>query len=152
MLCLCLRICLLGDMLILIEDVTFPLCAQALSSEIDEKIQSLQRLNELSQNLGRSSNDQGFTDEVQGVTRRVHASLPTVRDKSNRLSTMLRCFEHQQCTQKHITFLKEVKSRLEVEFCVDGVVDAENELENIKVRSLVRRMSLPRGYYGTRNK
>ena len=67
---------------------------------------------------------------------------------------MLRCFEHQQCTQKHITFIKEVKSRLEVEFCVDGVVDAENELENIKVRilSLGRRMSLPRGYYGTRNK
>ena len=83
-----------------------------------------------------SSNNKEFAEEVIAVTKRVQAALPIVRDKSNRLSTMLQCFEHQQCTQKHVTFLKEVKSRLEVEFCVDGVVDAENELENIKVRGL----------------
>ena len=68
------------------------------------------------------------------MTDRVQAALPTLRDNSNRLSIMLQCFEHQQCTQKHVTFLEEVKSRLEVEFCLDGVVDAENELEVVKVR------------------
>lgn len=101
---------------------------------MDDQLQSLQRLNELSEKLVSSSNNQEFAEDVHAVTERVQAALPIVRDRSNRLSIMLQCFEHQQCTQKHVTFLEEVKSRLEVEFCLDGVVDVENELEVIKVR------------------
>ena len=108
---------------------------QSLASETDDQIQSLQRLNELSQKLVSSSNNQDFAEDVHAVTERVQTALPTVRDINNRLSTMLQCFEHQQCTQKHVTFLNEVKSRLEVEFCLDGVVDAENELQAVKVRA-----------------
>lgn len=107
---------------------------QALASRVDDQLQSLQRLNELSEKLVSSSNNQEFAQDVHAVTERIQAALPIVRDRSNRLSIMLQCFEHQQCTQKHVTFLEEVKSRLEVEFCLDGVVDVENELEVIKVR------------------
>ena len=107
---------------------------QLLTSKVDDQLQSLSRLNELSEKLVSSSNNQEFAHEVHAVTDRVQAALPTLRDNSNRLSIMLQCFEHQQCTQKHVTFLEEVKSRLEVEFCLDGVVDAENELEVVKVR------------------
>lgn len=107
---------------------------QALASKMNDQLQSLQRLNELSEKLVSSSNNQEFAQDVHAVTERVQAALPIVRDRSNRLSIMLQCFEHQQCIQKHVTFLEEVKSRLEVEFCLDGVVDVENELEVIKVR------------------
>lgn len=107
---------------------------QLLYSKIDDQLQLLQRLNELSEKLVNSSNNQEFAQEVHAVTKRVQTALPTVRDRSNRLPTMLQCFEHQQCTQKHVSFLEEVKSRLDVEFCLDGVVDAENELGVIKVR------------------
>ena len=103
---------------------------------MDNQLQSLQTLNELSEKLGSSPSNQEITQDVRSVTARVEAALPTVRDKSNRLSIMLQCFQHQQCTQKHVTFLKEVKSRLEVEFCLDGVVDVENELQGVKVRVL----------------
>lgn len=103
---------------------------------MDNQLQSLQTLNDLSEKLGSSSSNQEITQDVRSVAERVEAALPTVRDKSNRLSLMLQCFQHQQCTQKHVTFLKEVKSRLEVEFCLDGVVDVENELEGVKVRDL----------------
>jgi len=112
---------------------------QVLASKMDDQLQSLQRLNELSEKLLSSSNNQEFAQEVHAVTERVQAALPTVRERSNRLSIMRQCFEHQQCTQKHDTFLEEVKSRLEVEFCLDGVVDVENELEVIKVRKGLRR-------------
>ena len=115
-----------------------PLFIQVLASKTDDQRQSLQRLNELSEKLVSSSNNQEFAREVNGVTERVQAALPIVRDRSNRLSIMLQCFEHQQCTQKHVTFLEEVKSRLEVEFCLDGVVDVENELAVIKVRKDLR--------------
>jgi len=111
---------------------------QALASKMGDQLQSLQRLNELSEKLASSSNNQEFAQEVRVVTERVQAALPIVRDRSNRLSIMLQCFEHQQCTQKHVTFLEEVKSRLKVEFCLDGVVDVENELEVIKVRKSLR--------------
>ena len=107
---------------------------QALASKMDDQLQSLQRLNELSEKLLSSSNKQEFAQEVHAVTERLQAALPNMRDRSNRLAVMLQCFEHQQCTQKHVTFLEEVKSRLKVEFCLDGVVDVENELEVIKVR------------------
>ena len=112
----------------------YPLITQALASKTEDQHQSLQRLNELSEKLVSSSNNHEFAQEVNAVTDRVQAALPIVRDRSNRLSIMLQCFEHQQCTQKHVTFLEEVKSRLEVEFCLDGVVDVENELAVIKVR------------------
>ena len=103
---------------------------------MDNQLQSLQTLNELSEKLGSSPSNQEIIQDVRSVTARVEAALPNVRDKSNRLSIMLQCFQHQQCTQKHVTFLKEVKSRLEVEFCLDGVVDVENELQGVKVRDL----------------
>ena len=103
---------------------------------MDNQLQSLQTLNELSAKLGSSPSNREITQDVRSVTQRVEAALPTVRDRSNRLSIMLQCFQHQQCTQKHVTFLKEVKSRLEVEFCLDGVVDVENELQGVKVRVL----------------
>ena len=118
------------------------LFVQLLASKMDDQLQSLQRLKELSEKLVSSSNNQEFAQEVHSVTERMQAALPTVRDRSDRLPTMLQCFEHQQCIQKHVTFLEEVKSRLEVEFCLDGVVDAENELEVIKVRSDFR-LSFP---------
>jgi len=111
---------------------------QALASKIGDQLQSLQRLNGLSEKLASSSNNQEFAQEVHVVTERVQAALPIVRDRSNTLSIMLQCFEHQQCTQKHVTFLEEVKSRLKVEFCLDGVVDVENEQEVIKVRTSCR--------------
>lgn len=110
--------------------------AQLLTAQMDAQLQSMQTLNELSEKLASSSNNQEITQDVRTVTERVQAALPTVRDRSNRLSIMLQCFQHQQCAQKHVTFLKEVKSRLEVEFCLDGVVDVENELEGVKVRDL----------------
>ena len=109
---------------------------QLLASQMDNQLQSLQALNELTEKLGSSSNNPGIAQDVHSVTERVQAALPVVRDRSNRLPIMLQCFRHQQCTEKHVTFLKEVKSRLEVEFCLDGVVDAENELEGVKVSDL----------------
>ena len=105
---------------------------------MDNQLQSLQTLNELSEKLASSSSNQDIAKDVRTVTERLQAALPTVRDRSNRLPIMLQCFQHQQCTQKHVTFLEEVKSRLEVEFCLDGVVDVENELEGVKVRGLGR--------------
>lgn len=108
---------------------------QVLASKMDDQLQSLRRLNELSEKLVSSSNNQEFAQEVHALTERVQDVLPIVGDRSSRLSIMLQCFEHQQCTQKHVTFLEEVKSRLEVEFCLDGVVDVENELEVVKVRT-----------------
>ena len=117
--------------------LTFPLhllFLQVLASKMDDQLQSLRRLNELSEKLVSSSNNQEFAEEVHALTERVQDTLPIVGDWSSRLTIMLQCFEHQQCTQKHVTFLEEVKSRLEVEFCLDGVVDVENELEVVKVR------------------
>lgn len=108
---------------------------QVLASKMDDQLQSLRRLNELSEKLVSSSNNQEFAQEVHTLTERVQDVLPIVGDRSSRLSIMLQCFEHQRCTQKHVTFLEEVKSRLEVEFCLDGVVDVENELEVVKVRT-----------------
>lgn len=108
---------------------------QVLASKMDDQLQSLRRLDELSEKLVSSSNNQEFAQEVHTLTERVQDVLPIVGDRSSRLSIMLQCFEHQQCTQKHVTFLEEVKSRLEVEFCLDGVVDVENELEVVKVRT-----------------
>ena len=116
---------------------------QALASKMDDQLQSLQRLNELSEKLVSSSNNQEFAQEVHAVTERIQAALPIVRGRSNRLPVMLQCFEHQQCTQKHVTFLEEVKSRLEVEFCLDGVVDVENELGVVKVRKGLRHRFAP---------
>ena len=108
---------------------------QVLASKMDDQPQSLRRLNELSEKLVSSSNNQDFAQEVHALTERVQDVLPIVGDRSSRLSIMLQCFEHQRCTQKHVTFLEEVKSRLEVELCLDGVVDVENELEVVKVRT-----------------
>lgn len=108
---------------------------QVLASKMDDQLQSLRRLDELSEKLVSSSNNQEFAQEVHTLTERVQDVLPIVGDRSSRLSIMLQCFEHQRCTQKHVTFLEEVKSRLEVEFCLDGVVDVENELEVVKVRT-----------------
>ena len=117
--------------------LTFPLhllFLQVLASKMDDQLLSLRRLNELSEKLVSSSNNQEFAQEVHALTERVQDTLPIVGDWSSRLTIMLQCFEHQQCTQKHVTFLEEVNSRLEVEFCLDGVVDVENELEVVKVR------------------
>lgn len=111
---------------------------QVLASKMDDQLQSLRRLNELSEKLVSSSNNQEFAQEVHALTERVQDVLPMVGDRSSRLTIMLQCFEHQQCTQKHVTFLEEVKSRLEVEFCLDGVVDVENELEVVKVRTSLK--------------
>ena len=74
----------------------YPLITQALASKTEDQHQSLQRLNELSEKLVSSSNNNEFAQEVNAVTDRVQAALPIVRDRSNRLSIMLQCFEHQQ--------------------------------------------------------
>ena len=102
---------------------------------MDNHLQSLQTLNELSSKLASSPSNPEITEDVRSLTDQVQAALPAVRDRSNRLPMMLRCFQYQQSTQKHVTFVNEVKARLDVEFCLDGVVDVENELEGVKVRS-----------------
>lgn len=100
---------------------------------MDTQLQSLQTLNELSAKLVSSSSNPEIIEDVRSVTEQVNAALPSVRDRSNRLPIMLQCFQHQQSIQRHITFLNEVKGRLDVEFCLDGVVDVENELDSVKV-------------------
>lgn len=101
---------------------------------MESQLQSLNTLNQLSEKLGSSSSNEGVSKDVHSVAERVQTALPVVRETSNRLPVMLECFRHQQYTEKHAAFLKEVRSRLEVEFCLDGVVDAENELSGIQVR------------------
>ena len=110
--------------------------AQLVTSETDTQLQSLETLNELSGKLASSSSNPEITEDVRSVSEQVHAALPSVRDWSNRLPIMLQCFQHQQSTQRHVTFLNEVKARIDVEFCLDGVVDVENELDGVKVRYL----------------
>ena len=110
--------------------------AQLVTSETDTQLQSLETLNELSGKLASSSSNPEITEDVRSVSEQVHAALPSVRDWSNRLPIMLQCFQHQQSTQRHVTFLNEGKARIDVEFCLDGVVDVENELDGVKVRYL----------------
>lgn len=111
-------------------------CLQVLSLQVESQFQSLNTLNQLSGKLGSSSSNAGISKDVHSVAERVQKALPVVRETSNRLPVMLECFQHQQYTEKHVAFLKEVRSRLEVEFCLDGVVDAENELSGVQVRGL----------------
>ena len=119
-----------------LDCVCSPFYAQLVTSEMDTQLQSLQTLNELSARLASSSSNPEITEDVRSVSEQVHAALPSVRDRSNRLPIMLQCFQHQQSTQRHVTFLNEVKARIDVEFCLDGVVDVENELDGVKVRYL----------------
>lgn len=111
-------------------------CLQVLNPQVESQLQSLNTLNQLSEKLGSSSSNEGISKDVHIVAERVQTALPVVRETGNRLPVMLECFQHQQCTEKHVAFLKEVRSRVEVEFCLDGVVDAENELSGIQVRGL----------------
>ena len=116
-----------------LDSVCSPFYAQLVTSETDSQLQSLQTLNELSAKLASSSSN---PEDVRSVSEQVHAALPSVRDWGNRLPIMLQCFQHQQSIQRHVTFLNEVKARIDVEFCLDGVVDVENELDGVKVRYL----------------
>lgn len=93
----------------------------------------LSSIHEIAERLYERTQNKEIEDDVQTVTERIEALVPTVSETSGKLGAMHKAFQQQKTVKEHIVFLREVRSRLEVEFCLDSIQDVEKELENLKV-------------------
>jgi hypothetical protein len=100
---------------------------------MDEYLSTLSGLHEVATKLYETTKNKEKEDDVQTVTEQVEALVPRVTTMSEKLGAMHRGFQQQKTVQEHVVFLREVRSRLEVEYCLDQIQDVEKELRILKV-------------------
>lgn len=93
----------------------------------------LSSIHDVASRLYEQTQNKGIEEEVQTVTERIESLVPCVSETSEKLGAMHKAFQQQKIVQEHVVFLREVKSRLDAEFCLDNIQDVEKELENLKV-------------------
>lgn len=102
---------------------------------MDEHLSMLSDLHEIATKLYERTQDKEIEEDVQVLTKQVEELVPRVGEASEKLGAMHKGFQQQKMVQEHIVFLREVVSRLEVEYCLDEIQDVEKELEILKVCS-----------------
>lgn len=100
---------------------------------MDTKLESLEQIHKVAEEILEHSQMSEIEEQVKSVTSRVHSLLPTIAASKDKLTIMHRCFLYQKTVQEHSMFLKEVHSRLEVEYCIDCLEDSEKEMATLKV-------------------
>ena len=100
---------------------------------MDSNLQSLERIHQVAEEILQQSQLTEIKEQVKSVTNRVHTLLPAIAGAKDKLTMMHRCFLYQKSVQEHSMFLKEVCSRLEVDYCINCLEDAVKEMDTLKV-------------------
>ena len=109
---------------------------QKVSTELDGQVALLEKHQEVAARLVDQPGGQTVKERTHAITERIQALSRAVSANAAKFAALQSAAEFQKAAQEHLVFLKEVRSRLEVEFCLDGVGDVENEISNVEVSRL----------------
>lgn len=107
---------------------------QNLTAEVDSNLDSLEKIHQVAEEILQQSQLLEIKEQVKSITGRVHSLVAAIAAAKDKLTIMHRCFMYQKSVQEHSMFLKEVSSRLDVEYCIDCLEDAVKEMETLKVK------------------